>query len=186
MSEETEAAGEIGASAWPSTWVVDPIDGTRAYIAGRPDWTISVALVADGRPLLAALYAPVSDEMFLAVRGAGATWNGAEMRASSGAALDGARLGGPKRYLERLSHLNPRVQPQPRVHSLALRLARVAQGDAGGRLFLRRQPRLGPCGGRPFGPRSRRRNDRLCRPAAQLQSTAKGAWRADRRRFRPP
>ena len=47
-------------------WIVDPIDGTRAYITGRADWTISVALVEDGRPLLAALYAPVTDEMFLA------------------------------------------------------------------------------------------------------------------------
>ena len=129
VSEETEPAGEAGTSTWPRTWVVDPIDGTRAYIAGRPDWTISVALVADGRPLLAALYAPVTEEMFLAVRGAGATWNRAEIRASGGAALDGARLGGPKRYLERLSHISPTVQPQPRVHSLALRLARVAQGE---------------------------------------------------------
>ncbi len=124
VSEETEPTEELGSSAW----VVDPIDGTRAYIAGFPDWTISVALVADGRPLLAALYAPVTDEMFLAVRGAGATWNGAEMRASSGATLDGARLAGPKRYLDHLSHLEPTVHPQPKVHSLALRLARVAQG----------------------------------------------------------
>jgi myo-inositol-1(or 4)-monophosphatase len=124
VSEETEPAGDIGASVW----VVDPIDGTRAFIAGRPDWTISVALVANGRPVLAALYAPVADEMFLSVRGAGATVNGAEIRAKGGAALDGARLAGPKRYLDRLSHLNPTVQPQPKVHSLALRMARVAQG----------------------------------------------------------
>ena len=38
-------------------WVVDPIDGTRAYLAGSPEWTISVALVRGGRPLLGALYA---------------------------------------------------------------------------------------------------------------------------------
>jgi myo-inositol-1(or 4)-monophosphatase len=124
ISEETEAAKEIGAT----NWVVDPIDGTRAFIAGRLDWTISVALVADGRPLLAALYAPVTDEMFLGLRGAGATWNGSRMSASGGATLDGARLAGPKRYLERLAHLEPGVQPQPRLNSLALRLARVAQG----------------------------------------------------------
>jgi myo-inositol-1(or 4)-monophosphatase len=124
VSEETEAAKTLAANAW----VVDPIDGTRAYLAGKPDWTISVALVADGRPVLAALYAPVTDEMFLAVRGAGATWNGAGMRVDTGAALAGARLAGPKRYLERLSHLSPTVQPQPKVHSLALRMARVAQG----------------------------------------------------------
>ena len=60
--------------------MVDPIDGTRAYISGRADWTISVALVEDGAPALAALYAPVSEEMFLAVRGQGATRNGARLR----------------------------------------------------------------------------------------------------------
>src|SRR3954471_20626805 len=50
-------------------WVVDPIDGTRAYIAGREDWSISVALVEDGRPIAAALFAPVTDELFLATTG---------------------------------------------------------------------------------------------------------------------
>ena len=39
-----------------AVWIVDPIDGTRAYLAGRTDWAISVALVEDGRPVLAALY----------------------------------------------------------------------------------------------------------------------------------
>ena len=124
ISEETEPADEVGTS----NWVVDPIDGTRGFVAGRPDWTISVALVTDGRPILAALYAPVTDEMFLGVGGGGATWNGSKMSTSGGAALDGARLAGPKRYLERLARLEPNVQPQPRLNSLALRLARVAQG----------------------------------------------------------
>ena len=49
-------------------WVVDPIDGTRAFIAGRPDWTISAALVEDGRPIVAAVFAPVTDEFFFADR----------------------------------------------------------------------------------------------------------------------
>src|ERR1700693_5376828 len=48
-------------------WIVDPIDGTRAYIAGLPDWAVSVALVDDGRPIAACLYAPRSQEFFLAV-----------------------------------------------------------------------------------------------------------------------
>ena len=109
-------------------WIVDPIDGTRAYIAGKPDWTISVALVEAGRPLVAALYAPVTEEMFLAVAGAGATLNGAPMTANAGAGLDGARLAGPKRYLDRMAELSPGTVPQPKVHSLALRLTRVAHG----------------------------------------------------------
>ena len=125
LSEETE---ELPDRALPLAWVVDPIDGTRAYIAGRADWTVSVALVEDGRPQLAALYAPVSDEMFLALHGRGATLNGAAIEVSRGETLSGARLAGPKRYLDKLAGLDPSILAQPRVHSLALRLARVAQG----------------------------------------------------------
>lgn len=124
----SEESGRPPAARARETWIVDPIDGTRAYIAGRPDWTISVALVADGRPVLAALYAPVSDEMFLAARGAGTTLNGAEISASAEAGFAGARLAGPKRTLEHIARLRPEVEPQPKVFSLALRLARVAQG----------------------------------------------------------
>ncbi len=51
--------------ALPQAWIVDPIDGTRAYISGRHDWTISVALTEGGRPIVASIYAPVTDEMFL-------------------------------------------------------------------------------------------------------------------------
>lgn len=109
-------------------WVVDPIDGTRAYISGRDDWTVSVALVEHGRPILAALYAPAREEMFMAARGAGATHNGKPIAANSGAGLSGASLAGPKRYLDRLAGLQPQVRPQPKIFSLALRLARVAQG----------------------------------------------------------
>ena len=88
-----------------------------------------MALVEDGRPVLAALYAPVTDEMFLAVRGEGARLNGAPIAASGGDALAGAKLAGPKRYLDRLDALEPGILAQPKVHSLALRLARVAQGE---------------------------------------------------------
>lgn len=126
LSEESEDRATARAAA--SAWIVDPIDGTRAYIAGRADWTISVALVTDGRPMLAALYAPVTDEMFVAAHGDGATLNGYKITASVGATLAGARLAGPKRTLERIAGLKPEVQPQPKVFSLALRLARVAQG----------------------------------------------------------
>jgi myo-inositol-1(or 4)-monophosphatase len=110
-------------------WVVDPIDGTRAYIAGREDWSISVALVEAGRPVLAALYAPVTDELFLATLGGGATRNSAPMRTSAGGNLDGARVAGPKRVLERIVARGAGLVAMPRVHSLALRLVRVAQGE---------------------------------------------------------
>jgi myo-inositol-1(or 4)-monophosphatase len=109
-------------------WVVDPIDGTRAFIAGREDWSVSVALVAEGRPVIAALYAPVTEEMFLSTAGGGATLNGAPIRASSGGGLDGAKVGGPKRMLEQIALKGTGLVVMPRIHSLALRLARVAHG----------------------------------------------------------
>jgi myo-inositol-1(or 4)-monophosphatase len=112
-----------------SAWIVDPIDGTRAFISGFPDWTISVALVDDGRPILAAIYAPVTDEMFLARRGAGATRNGTAISASGGEILSGAKLAGPKRYLDRFARFELGTLPQPKVHSLALRFARIAEGS---------------------------------------------------------
>jgi myo-inositol-1(or 4)-monophosphatase len=109
-------------------WVVDPIDGTRAFIAGREDWCVSAALVAGSRPVAAALYAPVTEELFLATAGGGATRNNAALHVSSGTGLEGARVGGPKRMLDRMTLDGSGVVAMPRIHSLALRLARVADG----------------------------------------------------------
>ena len=109
-------------------WVVDPIDGTRAYIGGRPDWAVSVALVEDGRPILSAVFAPVEQALFVAAAGAGATLNGAAISAVPSGELDGARVAGPKRQLEGLARLIPDLIEAPRVFSLALRLARIAEG----------------------------------------------------------
>ena len=109
-------------------WVVDPIDGTRGFIAGHPDWAVSAALVEDGRPVAAALFAPVSDELFLAVRGGGATRNGVPIYANQGERLDDARVAGPPRRLDRLATMLPGIAAAAKIHSLALRLARVADG----------------------------------------------------------
>ena len=88
-----------------------------------------MALVEDGRPVLAALYAPVTDEMFSRRAGGGATLNGAPHRGEGRRRPAGAKLAGPKRYLDRLGELQRHDRcAQPKVHSLALRLARVAHG----------------------------------------------------------
>lgn len=109
-------------------WVVDPIDGTRAYMGGRPDWSIAVALVEDGRPILSAVFAPVERALFLAAASEGATLNGVAITANPAAELNGARFAGPKRQLDRLGQLIPGLVVAPRVYSLALRLARIAEG----------------------------------------------------------
>ena len=108
-------------------WIVDPIDGTRAFLAGLTDWTISAALVENGRPIAACLYAPATEEFFMAVAGRGATRNGASIATTLGASLAQARIAGPRAFLQRLATVAP-LTVMPRVHSLALRLARVAEG----------------------------------------------------------
>ncbi|HEX2216959.1 MAG TPA: 3'(2'),5'-bisphosphate nucleotidase CysQ [Xanthobacteraceae bacterium] len=110
-----------------AVWIVDPIDGTRAFISGREDWVISAALAQGGRPIAAAIYVPVEDALLLAVAGKGATLNGAPIRPRDGPEFEGARVAGPKRQIDILQARH-RVEAVPKVHSLALRLARVATG----------------------------------------------------------
>jgi myo-inositol-1(or 4)-monophosphatase len=109
-------------------WIVDPIDGTRAYLAGREDWCVSVALVENGRPLLAAVFAPASAEFFFARRGHGATHNDVPVKATPGTKMDFSRIAGPKPLVERMSPSRD-ITLHPRIGSLALRLCRVAQGS---------------------------------------------------------
>jgi myo-inositol-1(or 4)-monophosphatase len=109
-------------------WIVDPIDGTRGYLAGREDWCVSVALVENEQPLLAAVFAPATDEFFFAARGQGATCNGIKLHATSGIELDFSRLAGPKPLVERLKRTPGDIVLYPRIGSLALRLCRVADG----------------------------------------------------------
>jgi myo-inositol-1(or 4)-monophosphatase len=126
LSEETE--DDPARLEAENVWIVDPIDGTRAYLAGQDDWTISVALAARGRPTLGAIFAPVSQEMFLAVAGRGASRNGAPIATSPGSDVVGAKIVGPKRHINWLASLNANAIAMPRIGSIALRLARVAQG----------------------------------------------------------
>jgi myo-inositol-1(or 4)-monophosphatase len=109
-------------------WIVDPIDGTRGYLAGREDWCVSVALVEDTTPVLAAVFAPASDEFFFAARGQGAARNDAAVHATTGTEMDFSRVAGPKPLVERLSRSSDDITLHPRIGSLALRLCRVAEG----------------------------------------------------------
>jgi myo-inositol-1(or 4)-monophosphatase len=73
-------------------WMVDPIDGTRAFADGQPEFAISVALVVDGAPVLGAVLNPASGEHFEAERDGGARLNGAPLRISDRRELAAARL----------------------------------------------------------------------------------------------
>jgi myo-inositol-1(or 4)-monophosphatase len=89
---------------------------------------VSAELVDSGRPIAACLYAPVTDEFFSAVANRGATCNGTAISTTPGAALADIRIAGPRSFLEKLAAVAPPFTVMPRLRSLALRLARVAQG----------------------------------------------------------
>ncbi|GGC67495.1 inositol monophosphatase family protein [Chelatococcus reniformis] len=110
-------------------WVVDPIDGTRAFIAGERSWTICIALVADGRPVVGVVYAPALDLFYEASEGEGALLNGQAIAASTREQLAGARVAGPKGLLDMVEREAGTLVRLPRIPSLALRLARVGEGE---------------------------------------------------------
>jgi myo-inositol-1(or 4)-monophosphatase len=126
LSEET--ADDESRLGRKLTWIIDPIDGTRGYLAGREDWCVSAALVEDATPLIAAVFAPSTDEFFFAVRGRGATCNDQPIRAAGGIVTDFPRIAGPKPLVQRLAAAGDDITLYPRIGSLALRLCRVADG----------------------------------------------------------
>lgn len=126
LSEESaDDPSRLGKSL---TWIVDPIDGTRAYLARQDDWSVSIALVADGLPVLGAVFAPASDEFFFATHGQGAALSGVPITAAPGAGIHFPKIAGPKPLVERLGGMREGESLYPRIGSLALRLVRVAEG----------------------------------------------------------
>jgi myo-inositol-1(or 4)-monophosphatase len=70
-------------------WIVDPLDGTREFIAGIPEWCVSVAWIERGRAVAGGIYNPVTRELFLGSLASGVTYNERRVRASERAALAG-------------------------------------------------------------------------------------------------
>jgi myo-inositol-1(or 4)-monophosphatase len=127
LSEETADGPErLGRR---SLIVVDPIDGTRAFVAGDPRWTVCAALVVDGRPIAGVVHAPALDETYLAARGAGALFNGAPVKLADRIGDDRFNAAGPKPILLAMSaSLGLAMEIAPRVPSLAYRLCLAARG----------------------------------------------------------
>ncbi len=123
LSEETvDGADRLSGRR---VWVVDPIDGTRDYLRGRPGWAVSIALVEDGQPVIGVLAAPARDECWTAVAGRGAWRHGRALRASDRADLSGARV-----PADALARADRDFVTVAKPNSIALRMAMVAAGEA--------------------------------------------------------
>ena len=131
LSEETHDDGHrIGMER---VWVVDPIDGTRGFLAGRPEWCVSVALSVNGAITAAGILNPSAHETFLAAAGDGATLNGDATRVTDHEALtsDVLVLGSRSEIRWGSWNIFKDVQFQIRaIGSIALKMALVAAGEA--------------------------------------------------------
>lgn len=113
-------------------WVVDPIDGTREFIACIPEWCISVAFVENGRAVAGGICNPLTNEIFLGAVGEGVTLNGASVAASQRAELEGAVVLASRSELARGDWASFQSAPfvtRP-MGSVAYKLALVAAGLA--------------------------------------------------------
>ena len=134
LSEETD--DDTDRLARTTVFVVDPIDGTRAFINGRDTWCISVAVVHEGRPVVGVLVAPALSEEFAAIEGGLAMKNGSPITASLGNAGP-FHLAAAAETITRLpAAMRNNVERVPHVPSLAYRLAMVADGRIDGTLVL--------------------------------------------------
>lgn len=136
LSEETP---DDGARLDKDTvFIVDPIDGTRAYVDGQPTWAISLAVVRAGQPTAGVVLLPARDKLYSAALGQGAYLNGAPVRTGTRSDPEGASILAPK------ASLDPKwwAAPVPAMirhfrPSLAYRFCLVAEGRFDAMLTLR-------------------------------------------------
>lgn len=123
LSEET--ADDKARTKSDLIWLVDPIDGTRDFVAGRAGWAVSVALISGGRPLIGMLAAPARDEEWFSVAGQGATLNDRPLKASTRTAFSGSRV-----PVDTLPDDDSDLVVVEKPNSIALRIAMVADDRA--------------------------------------------------------
>ena len=125
LSEETK--DDNSRHACPRSFVVDPIDGTRAFIDRTPNFAVSVAIIENGKSIAGALFNPLTNEMFEASLGGGASLNGNPLSAPDTDKIEGIRMVGYPRKFRRLGwpDMTCRV-----ANSMAYRMALVASGQA--------------------------------------------------------
>jgi len=125
LSEET--ADDPGRLERERVFIVDPIDGTRAFLRGEEYWTISLAVVENGVPVAGVVYAPARDEMYDASRGGGARLNGRKLvrKRRAGAA---PLIPAPGAVHQEMQASGLTYTRGPAYPSLAYRLVQVASG----------------------------------------------------------
>ena len=136
LAEESGAAGKS-----KSTWVIDPLHGTRNYLRGFPHFSVSIALLEHGDPIVGVVLDPLRGELFTASKGDGAFLNDRRMRVGKREGLAGALLATGFPFRQR-AHLDAQIgmtrallaeaEDIRRTGSAALDIAYVAAGRIDG------------------------------------------------------
>lgn len=130
LSEETDDDPIRLAST--HLFIVDPIDGTRNFMRGGDQWTISMALAIHGVPHIGVVYNPVRNELLFAKRGKGASCNEETLRITSPDNISAMRVAGPS-YLQAKRNIEDAVKVNgPKISPLAYRIASIATGNIDG------------------------------------------------------
>lgn len=119
-------------------WIIDPLDGTKNFIHGLPDYAISIAVVHQGKVMHGLVYDPNRNEIFTASRGVGAFLNDRRIRVSTRTRIEESLiagrfpLGGPEKEGYRFHNLVEQSNGYRRLGSTVLELAYVASGRLDG------------------------------------------------------
>lgn len=135
MSEENEQTPYDVRKGWEYYWCIDPLDGTKEFIKKNGEFTVNIALIHHGEPILGVVYAPVLEEMYWAKKGEGAYKNGARLPLHVNTSPSEKLL-----VVASKSHLSPETQafidalPTKRIEQVSkgssLKLCMVAEGVA--------------------------------------------------------
>ena len=125
LSEETK--DDKSRHACPRSFVVDPIDGTRAFIDRTPNFTVCVAVIEKGKSIAGVVFNPLKDELYEASLGGGARLNGKTIKVTDPKAIAGIRMIGYPRKFRRLDFPDMTVSV---ANSMAYRMVLVAGGQA--------------------------------------------------------
>jgi myo-inositol-1(or 4)-monophosphatase len=130
LSEETE--DDLSRLDRRRVWVVDPLDGTREFVQGIPEWCVSVGLVEDGEPVAGGICNPATGETVVGARGHGVTLNGVPARVTGRTRLAGARVLASRSEVKRgeWEGYRPGAFEMQPMGSVAYKLGLVAAGLA--------------------------------------------------------
>jgi myo-inositol-1(or 4)-monophosphatase len=130
LSEET--VDDLSRLNKQRVWIVDPLDGTKEFIAGIPEWCVSIAFAEAGQIVAAGICNPVTEQVFLSSRDTGTTLNGQPVRISARKNIMGARILASRSEVRRGEWQRFAGQPLSVIPtgSVAYKLALIAAGKA--------------------------------------------------------